>query len=226
MRLEDRDTLPSITYSDKEIPMTKIKTKQLYNLINKTNIVPTAFARWQNEGLGQPSWSAVMSIPYRCTKSTKLQTFQYQIIHRFITTNKFLHVRGIVESASCKYCQSIDTIVHYFFACRSVREFWNKVFQFINRNTLPERHIVNVSNILFGIIDAPSVVNLIILLAKHYLYICKRNERMINVDSFLEYVGKVQRTELLAANDCKKELTKVERKWKAFVRELGDRSAT
>ena len=86
------------------------------------------------------------------------------------------------------------------------------VFQFINRNTLPERHIVNVSNILFGINDAPPVVNLIILLAKHYLYVCKRNERMINVDSFLEYVEKVQRTEMMAAKDCKKEL----KKWNVF----------
>ena len=64
MRLEDRDTVPTITFGDKEIPITKIKTKQLYSLRNKTSIIPTAFTRWQNEGLGQPSWSVVMNIPY------------------------------------------------------------------------------------------------------------------------------------------------------------------
>ena len=223
MRLEDRDTVPTITFGDKEIPITKIKTKQLYSLRNKTSIIPTAFTRWQNEGLGQPSWSVVMNIPYQCTKSTKLQTFQYQILHRFIATNKFLYVRGIVESASCRYCQCIDTIIHYFFACQKVREFWNKVFQFINRNTFPERHIVNVSNIIFGIIDAPPVVNLIILLGKHYLYICKRNERMLSIDSFLEYVRKVRCTEMTAANDCSKKMMKTKCKWSVFVRELCDK---
>ena len=223
MRLEDRDTVPTITFGDKEIPITKIKTKQLYSLRNKTSIIPTAFTRWQNEGIGQPSWSVVMNIPYRCTKSTKLQTFQYQILHRFIATNKFLYVRGIVESASCRYCQCIDTIIHYFFACQKVRDFWNKVFQFINRNTFPERHIVNVSNIIFGIIDAPPVVNLIILLGKHYLYICKRNERMLSIDSFLEYVRKVRCTEMTAANDCSKKTMKTKCKWSVFERELCDK---
>ena len=212
MRPEDRDRVPSIKYCEKEVSVALVKTKLLYTLVNKTTITPTAFARWENEGLAQQSWNKVMIAPYKCTKSTKLQTFQYQIIHRYIATNKFLFVRGLVDSASCKHCQSIDTIIHYFYACQTVRVFWNRVLQFINKNTYPTRYTPNVSNVLLGIFDASPIVNLLILLAKHYLYVTKSNERIIRIEAYIGYVKSVHDAEMKAASDCDRDVAKAERK--------------
>ena len=101
MRAEDKDKEPCIKYRDQEIQLRLIQTKQIYSVVSKATVIPTAVQRWQNEGFDHISWSDVMLMPYKCTKSTKLQAFQYQIIHRFIPTNKYLYVRGIKESAAC-----------------------------------------------------------------------------------------------------------------------------
>lgn len=220
MRTEDRDKELYIKCRDKEISLKVIKTKQIYLMVNKISIVPTAFERWSNEGLGQLNWSEVMLTPYNCTKSTKLQTFQYQIIHRFIPTNKFLHVRGLKVSADCQRCGNIDTCIHYFFACQTVRRFWNEVFQFINRNTRPRRHTLSIGSVMFGIPDAPSVVNLLILLAKHYLHMCAGDGREPRMEPYIGYVKNVYATEMKAAKDCVKNIEKTEIKWKEFALEL------
>ena len=123
MRVEDRDSAPCIKYREKEISLAVIKTKQLYSLVNDAVIIPTAFDRWQKEGLGQANWSNVIYLSYNCTKSTKLQAFQFQLMHRFIPTNKFLFVRGIVESPACRRCTSDDTIIHYFFCLSDCTRF-------------------------------------------------------------------------------------------------------
>ena len=200
--------------------MAVIKTKQLYSLVNDAVTIPTAFDRWQKEGLGQANWSNVIYLSYSCTKSTKLQAFQFQLMHRFIPTNKFLFVRGIVESPACRRCTSDDTIIHYFFACRTVRAFWGQVSQFINRNTYPTRYVLDLRSILFGICDAPSVVNLLLLLAKHYLYMCAGNGRMIRMEGYMGYVRSVHAAEMKAANGCVKKVAHIECKWIAFVRDL------
>ena len=220
MRAEDREKVICIKYRDKEIPLTEIKTKQIYSLVNKTTVTPTAFDRWEKDGLGQACCSKVMQMPYKCTKSTKLQTFQFQLVHRFIPTNKFLYVRRIANSPSCQHCGSDDTIIHYFFACQSVRAFWGDVFQFINRNTYPARYANEVRNILFGIVDAPPVVNLLILIAKHYLYLSKRSDRVGRMEAYLGYVKSVHAAEMKASVGCSKTAKKTESKWGAFVREL------
>ena len=220
MRVEDRDSAPCIKYREKEISLAVIKTKQLYSLVNDAVIIPTAFDRWQKEGLGQANWSNVIYLSYNCTKSTKLQAFQFQLMHRFIPTNKFLFVRGIVESPACRRCTSDDTIIHYFFACRTVRAFWGQVSQFINRNTYPTRYVLDLRSILFGICDAPSVVNLLLLLAKHYLYMCAGNGRMIRMEGYMGYVRSVHAAEMKAANGCVKKVANTECKWIAFVQDL------
>ena len=73
---------------------------------------------------------------------------------------------------------------------------------------------------MFGIFDASPVVNLLILLAKHYLYLCKRSGRMIRMEAYLGYVKGVHAAEMKAANGCIKKVIKTQCKWSAFAQEL------
>ena len=75
-------------------------------------------------------WADVFRIPYTCTKSTKLQAFQYQVIHRYIPTKRFLFVRHIVDRPNCFKCNDDDTITHHLFRCPRVLNFWNDVFAY------------------------------------------------------------------------------------------------
>ena len=79
---------------------------------------------------------------------------------------------------------------------------------------------MSVSNVLFGIADAPQVVNLLILLAKHYLYMCRIGKRIPKVDLYLRYVKGVYDTEVKAAKECERNAKETDRKWKGFAREL------
>ena len=51
---------------------------------------PRAVKRWEFYEYNVSSWKKVFRIPYICTKSTKLQTLQYRILHRYIPTRRYL----------------------------------------------------------------------------------------------------------------------------------------
>lgn len=113
---------PFMINNNKCVPVATLSTKLLYNAL-QANITPTANNRWEHQGLVPEDWSVIYNIPYTCTASTKLQSFQYQVLHRYIPTRKFLHFREIVDSARCIDCDGIDSLVHYFFTCPITCEF-------------------------------------------------------------------------------------------------------
>jgi hypothetical protein len=44
------------------------------------------------------NWSFIYCIPFSVTKDTKLQDFQYKLIHRILVTNSFLYKFNINHS--------------------------------------------------------------------------------------------------------------------------------
>ena len=58
-------------------------------------------------------------------KDSKLQWFQFKIVHRIIGTNHLLSKMGLKENDYCSFCnQSPETIVHLFWECRHFFYFW------------------------------------------------------------------------------------------------------
>ena len=168
--------------------------------------------KWEIEGIKPEPWADFFNIPYECTKSTKLQAFQYQIIHRYIPTKKFLFVRSITDSPHCKHCKGLDTIVHYFVSCPRVAVFWETVFKFVSKN-LSESLEPNVNNILFGILSVPPIINLLIIIAKHYIHTRKMEDLPLVWQSYLAYVSDIFQTEKRAAAGCPKLRAAVSDKW-------------
>ena len=132
------------------------------------NTSPKAIAKWENEGNSPGDWAESFKIPYRCTKSTKLQTLHYRVMHRYLPTRRFLYVRKVIDSPACKYCNEIDTIVHFLYECRTVINIWERVFQSLNIRS--ENHMKDA---LFGILHGRIAHNLIILIVKQYIVTCK-----------------------------------------------------
>ena len=207
-----RSMWPMIIMEDKQISLEKIRTKDFYWL-SLEKVKPTALMKWEIEGIEPGPWDDLFNIPYVCTKSTKLQAFQYQVIHRFIPTRKFLFVRRIVDNPHCTQCNDLDTITHYLVSCPSVAVFWDTVFEFVNRN-LSEDLEPNANNILFGSLSVPPVINLLIILAKHYIYPRKMENRPLTWKSYFAYVFDIFQTERRAAAGCQKLRAAVRDKWK------------
>lgn len=72
-------------------------------------------------------WEAAYMLPYKVTRETKMQSFQYCIAHRIITCNKYLCDIRVRQDPFCALCGEKDTIVHFFASCPTVRTFWHKL---------------------------------------------------------------------------------------------------
>ena len=80
--------------------------------------------------------------------------------------------------------------------------------------------MLDVRNILFGICEAPSVIYLLIMLAKHYPFMCADNGHVIRMEEYMGYVRSVHATEMKVANGSIKQVANTECKWIAFVQDL------
>ena len=137
-----------------------LRHREFYRLgIERTK--PAAVRKWEGEGFSPKDWSDIFTVPYTCTKSTKLQSFQYQIIHRFTPTRRFLCIRKIVDSPACLRCKGVDTIIHHFYDCPKVAKFWSDVAKYIREHGYASCQLDRFE-VLFGIPNAPAVINLLI----------------------------------------------------------------
>ena len=162
-----------------------------YKILSSNRSIPTSQTKWQNELLLQNHlpWQKIYNLPYRITKDTNCRWFQYRLTHRILSTNTFLTKIGIKEDNLCTFCKSQnETLVHLFWSCDHIQIFWNNLTQWLN-NTC--RHIVNINldkeNVIFGILDnrkADETLNLILLLAKKFIYRMKYNDTIPSLSLF------------------------------------------
>jgi len=156
--------------------------RTMYNVINKTYCVPSAQKKYENIVTNNQDWKKYYILPFKCSRSTNTQWFQYRILHNFLATNYFLHKIKYSDTDRCTFCKAEpETIVHLFFECVLVQEFWNTVCQWIHNVrgiTVP----TTVKNILFGIPEKKSkVINWLILQTKQYIYSMKMQEKNLNI---------------------------------------------
>ncbi len=110
-------------------------------------------------------------LPFETVRDTKIQTFQYRILHRIIPCNKRLHNIKNKDSDYCDYCGRVDDILHFFKKCPKVNDVWS---YWINGwDNLSEITIKNspvLEKCIFGCPlnrDAMKVLNLCILYTIH-----------------------------------------------------------
>lgn len=81
--------------------------------------------------LTQKQWRKIYSLPFKCTKDSKLLWLQYQLLHRILPINHYSHRVGIVNSSLCYFCQqTLETIEHIFVDCYLVKEIWIELEKF------------------------------------------------------------------------------------------------
>ena len=117
---DKRCCLVNINENNK-ICLKTLRSRHTYNLLIAWRI-PTAQRRWEDEGFNVQCWKRIYEIPYKCTSSTKLQSLQYRILHRYIPTRKLLCSRNVVGSKLCNRCFEVDNLQHFFFLCEDVKE--------------------------------------------------------------------------------------------------------
>ncbi len=86
---------------------------------------PTSIAKWCTELLLEPDppWGEFCSLSFSCTIESKLQAFQFSVLHRFSPYKKKLFLMNLVESETCDYCEATETITHIFVECPTTLDF-------------------------------------------------------------------------------------------------------
>ena len=127
------------------------------------------------------------------TKDTKLRWLQFRILHNILTTNRSVSKYKEEQTELCSFCQKdSETIQHLFYGCEIVRSFWDQLTSLLNRRCNHSKDFkVNEVFVLFGqseFIYSDYVCDLIILLAKLFIYRCKVQNKSINIRAFLNDV--------------------------------------
>ena len=60
-------------------------------------------------------WGKIYSMAFQATKNTKLQNFQFKLLHRIVYTNSFLYKCGLIETELCTFCtETKESLLHIF----------------------------------------------------------------------------------------------------------------
>ena len=161
-------------------------------------------------------WSCIYCIPFSVTKDTKLQDFQYKLVHRILITNSFLYKCGLKETELCTFCtETKESLVHIFWECNYVRNFWLSVGNFLKicGLSLP----FNAKDIILGLTEhssAQGTINNVIIILKYYIYVCRSKCRDPDLEGgleFLKYAINIEKASMIYLSPVQKEHAK--RKW-------------
>ena len=161
-------------------------------------------------------WKTVYSISFSCTSSTSLRTFHFKYLRRRITTNTFLMKCKISPTEKCTFCKSEpETTIHLFFQCSYVNVFWQTIIRWIK--SFPNQENINFSKTMqLGLQTCEtSVLNLIMLTAKHFTFTCKLRKQNPTFSMYRQTLNSVFVSEREIASKTGKVLD-LTRKWKPF----------
>ena len=168
-----------------------VKNKDIYaSIIGRLITKPTAENKWIEyyPFLETMNWSNFYVIPKSAFQETKLQTFQYSILHRYLNCNYNLWLWNIKETGSCLFCGELDTIEHRLFLCLESNNLWSRISCTLSYS-INFRHEFTILEILLGIpckkVSLLSLVNYVIVLGKWYIHQSKADDRNVCFLDFL-----------------------------------------
>lgn len=191
---------PFILSKHKVKPLSLLSNKEVYCIMTQSQVLPKCTIRWAAQYSSHTfNWTDIFSLAFKIVRCTKVQTFQYQILHRYFPCNYWLSKWESNTAEICSRCKETDTLDHFFYKCETVLSFW-KSFTTWWLNCMNESvHLLNV-HILFGYYETSTnfkAVNFCILHAKRFIANMKYQEIVPYFYAFL-----VRLKQLLLIEKC------------------------
>ena len=192
------DVHNDIFICDKIYDIQDFSAKNIYSyLLQKKCHTPACITKWSEvypefQGASDDLWPNIFTLPFRILRETKIQTFQFKLVHRLITCQKKLFQMKITDNPNCNYCGKLDDIQHFFLYCDKSEAFWNSFFIWWNGLgdiIVPFGHEDFAESILFGYQpegEVFDVLNYCVILGKYYIY-CQRIHNDNHID-FYQYL--------------------------------------
>ena len=134
-------------------------------------------------------WKSIYLLPFKCTKITKLITFQFKLLHRRLATNSFLKKIGIKESDLCTFCKTeAESLIHLFWSCGVTSIFWQEFKQWISTNYENVTSDFSSATVLgFKPFFTSKKTRLLCLIARYYIWVCRTQEKALKLENFLTF---------------------------------------
>ena len=167
---------------------------KLYRVFLKYNLQCKGMTKWANlTGIDKEEWLRSFSFLKNTTSDTKLIWLQFRILHSILTTNRSVSKFKQNQSHLCSFCnQHSETIQHLLWKCETVRIFWDELTFMLNARCRHAHNFkVNEKLVLFGkcdMISTDNICDLILLLAKSFIYKCKVQGRRLNKGCFIREI--------------------------------------
>jgi exonuclease III len=162
--------------------------KEIYNVLNLNADRPNCCTKWEQKINVEINWNSCF---YNIKKISEvnMKWFQLRIVHRVLGTNIVLSHIGVANNQNCSYCTTIkDSIDHIFWDCPVAQQFWEH-YNTLVRNKCLNAHNMRLSKCLIVLgIDNNIIIDrtmyFIIMLAKQYLYKCKLDSSIPDIEVF------------------------------------------
>jgi len=170
-------------------------SRLIYEKLKASNSKPHCIKRW-NERFEGLEWNEIFGKITKTTVDTSLRWFQFRVVHRILVTNKTLKQMKIKTNDKCTFCNAFtESIEHLLYECIHVQRFWNKLLDWIKSKCKHCDRLTgfNLQLIIFGIskdFKSDAVFDLLLLMAKKYIYYCKCLDKPLNFLCFQKEVGK------------------------------------
>lgn len=157
-----------------------IYTKQL-KVYSKA---PTSKQKWEYHfnAIEDRDWIRFFSMPRHTVSKVKLQCFQFEFLHRIITTDRLLNAMGKCDSDLCTFCETAsESIEHLFWECSVVASFILDV----ESQFLKNQFFFSKQDIFLGYGEGLChPYNFLILHLKFFIYECKGHGGKPTIDDF------------------------------------------
>ncbi len=125
----------SINVNNKVLNIEKIKCKDFYwHLINKASHMPSNILKWCQtypdfKNADPKTWQRIFKLPFQVIRETRIQTFQYKILHRVISCNKWLENICNLQLRNCPILE--ECLIFGFPECNTVVKGKNVCHKFL-----------------------------------------------------------------------------------------------
>lgn len=166
--------------NDSTLDISKLSSKKLCsNIILKKQHTVASQRKWDLE-FPPPAeksladyWHSNYMSAFWSVRETKIQAFQFKVLHRLIPCNKYLKNIRIKESDLCTFCGEVDTLTHFLFQCSHVQRFWSALCNWTSQNINITLEDISVREYMLGTPkEKPQAraINFILLSCKFYIY--------------------------------------------------------
>ena len=178
---------PILNIGNQVFDVMEKKSKQYYSLlISKKAQLPSAASKLQKEfNLSLDQLNQLFILPHKVTLEPYVRAFQYKLLNSILYTNSKLYKIGYSQHDLCTFCKSYpEELNHLLYSCSYSKAFWGDFELFWFSGTQKTINLTQ-QDVIVGVLSRSCpLLNYFLLVAKIYLWDCRRNQIHPNINGF------------------------------------------